>query len=74
MHKLPNCLVPDVELVKKRMDPEVPHRECGDWADAGLASLYMKRVQTTFTTTKQTHIYAPPPSPTKSTQSWQMVF
>ena len=35
----------DVELVKKRMDPEVPHRECGDWADAGLASLYMKRVQ-----------------------------
>lgn len=35
----------DVELVNKRMNPEVPHRECGDWADAGLASLYMKRVQ-----------------------------
>jgi hypothetical protein len=35
----------DEDLVKKRMNPEAPHRECGDWADAGLATLYTKRVQ-----------------------------
>ena len=36
----------DVDMVRRRLDPEPPARESHDWADANMARWFTKRVQT----------------------------